>query len=117
MNKVPYVAVAGATILANGWAAAADFTQAGFVLKNMDELGVPRSTLGLLGALKAAGAAGMLLGLLGNRTIGKAAATGLIVFFVGAIATHVRARVLYNVAFPMGYLALAAASLSLSASE
>jgi hypothetical protein len=56
-------------------------------------------------------AVGLLLGLLGVRPIGIAAALGLVAFFIGAVATHVRARVFYNIAFPMAYLALAIASL------
>jgi DoxX-like family len=39
------------------------------------------------------------------------AALGVVAFFIGAVATHPRARVFYNIAFPIGYLALAVASL------
>ena len=70
-----------------------------------------------LGALKAAGAAGLLLGLLGVRFIGVAAAAGLVLFFIGAVAAHIRARVYHNIAFPGGYLGLAAASLVLAAAR
>ena len=42
---------------------------------------------------------------------------GLVLFFIGALATHVRARVLYNLAFPGFYLALAIGSLVLIAAR
>jgi hypothetical protein len=108
-----YLVVTIGTIVANAAAAAADFSRARLVLANAAELGVAESWLPLLGALKAAGAAGLLIGLLGARPIGVAAAIGLVVFFIGAIATHIRARVLYNLAFPGFYLALAVAALIL----
>ena len=63
---------------------------------------------------KAAGAAGLLIGLLGVQYVGIAAATGLVTFFTGALAVHVRARVFYNLAFPGTYWLLAAASLVLA---
>lgn len=108
-----YVVVTVATIAANAWAALADFSRAGFVLANSAELGIPRSWLPPLAALKAAGAAGLLLGLLGVPFVGVAAAVGLVLFFAGAVAVHVRARVFRNLAFPGGFLVLAVASLVL----
>jgi uncharacterized membrane protein YjjP (DUF1212 family) len=101
-------------ILANAAIAIADFFKAAPVLANLDEVGVPRTWLPWLTALKAAGAAGLLLGLLGVPVIGVAAATGLVLFYIGAVAAHIRARVYYSIAFPGGYLALAAASLILA---
>ena len=112
-----YMVVTIVTILANAGIAIADFRRADFVLANSAEVGVPRSWLPLLAALKAAGAVGLLLGLLGANAIGVAAATGLIAFFVGAITAHVRARVFYNIAFPGVFLALAIASLTLAIAQ
>jgi hypothetical protein len=112
---IAYVVVTLVTIAANAWAAIADFAGARFVRANSAELGISRSWIPLLGALKAAGAAGLVLGLLGVRFIGIAAATGLVLFFVGALAVHVRARVFHNIAAPGGFLALAVASLVLAA--
>ena len=66
-----------------------------------------------MGAVKLAGAAGLVVGLLGLRALGIAAAVGLILFFVGAVVTHLRAHVLYNIAFPGAFLCLSAASLAL----
>jgi hypothetical protein len=112
-----YVAVVVSTLVVNTAAAAADFLRARFVLANSAEVGVAEAWLPWLGALKAAGAGGLLIGLLWLRPIGIAAAIGLVLFFVGAMAVHLRARVLYNLAFPGFYLALAAGSLALLAAR
>ncbi|MFI6512181.1 DoxX family protein [Streptosporangium sp. NPDC050855] len=109
-----YVVVTVVTIVVNAGIAVADLARAGFVLANGAEVGVPPSWLPVLATLKAAGATGLLLGLLGVRPVGVAAAAGLCLFFVGAVAVHVRARVFHNIAFPGVYLALAVASLVLA---
>jgi hypothetical protein len=114
---VAYVVVTIITIIANAAAAAADFSRAQFVLANSAEVGVPPSWLPMLGALKAAGAAGLLIGLLGFRYLGIAAAIGLVLFFTGALIVHVRARVFYNLAFPGTFWLLAAASLVLAIAQ
>jgi len=93
--------------------AVADLIPAGFVLANSAEVEVPRSWLPALGAVKLAGAAGLVLGLLGLPPVGIAAAAGLVLFFVGAVVTHLRARVVYNIAFPGVFLCLSAATLAL----
>jgi len=109
-----YLIIAAVTIVANAGVAAADLWPASFVLGNMAEVGVPRSWLTPLGILKGAGAAGLLLGLLGVRPLGIAAAAGLVLFFAGALAAHVRARVFHNIAVPGAFFALAAASAVLA---
>ncbi|WP_151478338.1 DoxX family protein [Streptomyces albicerus] len=109
-----YVVVTVVTILVNAGIVVADLAKADFVVANSAEVGVPPSWLPPLAALKAAGAGGLLLGLLGVPALGIAAATGLVAFYLGAVITHVRARVFYNIAFPGAFLALAAASLTLS---
>ncbi|WP_428832070.1 DoxX family protein [Gordonia cholesterolivorans] len=45
-----------------------------------------------------------------SRVFGGYAATGLVLFFIGDVAAHARARVLHNLAFPALYLGLAAVS-------
>ena len=109
-----YVIITVITIVANAWATAADLTQPKWLLANMDEVGVPRPWLPPLAALKSAGAAGLLLGLLGLRSLGIAAAAGLALFFTGALAAHVRARAFHNIAIPAAYFALAIASTVLA---
>ncbi len=111
---VMYVTVTVLTIVLNAAIAIADFARARFVLANSAAVDVPESWLPLLGALKAAGAAGLLIGLLGVRWIGIAAAAGLVLFFTGALVAHVRARVFGNIAVPGLFLTLAATSLALS---
>ncbi|CAG7616259.1 DoxX family protein [Actinacidiphila bryophytorum] len=117
---VAYVVVTAVTIAANAAIAAADLARAGFVLANSAEVGVPQPWLPRLAALKAAGAAGLAVGLLGTDAtypagaVGVAAAAGLVLFYAGALAAHTRARVFYNLAFPGGYFALAVASLVLA---
>ena len=62
------------------------------ILPGMARAGVPESWLTFpIGTLKTAGAAGLLLGLLGLPLVGTAAAIGLVLFFVCAVYTHLRA--------------------------
>lgn len=112
-----YVVVTVVTIMVNAGMAIADFAGAKFVLANSAEVGLPQSWLPLLATLKAAGAAGLALGLLGVEPIGIIAAIGLVLFFVGALAAHFRARVFHNIAFPGVYFALAVASLVLALAQ
>lgn len=91
--------------------AIADFVPAQFVLANSAQVGVPRSWLPLLGGAKLAGGVGLLIGLAGVGLIGIAAAAGLVAFFIGAIAAHIRAGVFYNIGFPAVYLLASTASL------
>jgi len=65
-----------------------------------------------LGTLKTAGAVGLLFGLIGVPLIGTVAAVGLILFFVGAIITHLRGR-FYSFGLPVSFLLLAVAALVL----
>lgn len=109
-----YVIVTVLTIVANASIALADFARARFVLGNMAEVGIPKRRLPLLAVLKAAGAAGLVLGLLGVPVVGVAAATGLVLFFACAVAVHLRARVFHSIAWPGGFLAPALASLVLA---
>jgi DoxX-like family len=67
----------------------------------------------ILGILKAAAAAGLLLGLFGATLIGTAAAIGLALYFVGAVAALLRARAYNQLGLPVPYLLLAIAALVL----
>ncbi|MEU2182807.1 DoxX family protein [Streptomyces thermolilacinus] len=109
-----YAIITVITVLANAGIAVADFARAGFVLANSAAVEIPPAWLPWLASLKAAGAAGLLLGLMGVPVIGVAAATGLVLFFIGAVVAHVRVRAYGTLAGPGGYLALAAASLVLA---
>jgi hypothetical protein len=105
------IAVILTTIVLNAGIGLADLARARFVLATSAAVDVPPSWLPVLGTLKLAGAAGLLLGLLGVRLIGVTAAIGLVLFFVGAIGAHVRARKFASGAAPLAYLGLAVASL------
>jgi hypothetical protein len=99
------------TVAMNVWAAGADFVRARFVLRNSAELGVPESWVLPLGMLKLAGAGGLVVGLVGLPPLGVAAACGLVLFFVGALAIHVWKRVFHNIAAPTVFLVAAIGSL------
>ena len=104
-----YVLVTIVTIAANAFSGVAAILHFQPVLPGMARAGVPESWLTFpIGTLKTAGAAGLLLGLIGVPLIGAAAAIGLILFFVCAIYTHVRAGD-YSPQFGLanGYLLLA----------
>jgi hypothetical protein len=114
---IAYLVVTIVTIIANTAVAIADLLLAESTLKTSAEVGVAQKWLRPLGAIKAAGAGGLLLGLLGVPWIGAAAATGLTLFFIGAVAFHIRARVFYNIVFPATFLALAVATLVLTLAQ
>jgi DoxX-like family len=92
-------------------AAAVDFARAEWVLANMTRLGIPHSWLFPLGALKAAGALGLLVGI-GIRAIGIAASIGLVLYFIGAVFTVLRARWYAHLPNPSVFLLLAVGSLA-----
>ncbi|MEU8416673.1 DoxX family protein [Amycolatopsis japonica] len=112
-----YLIVAIVTIALNAGAAIADFVHAPFVLENSAAVDVPRSWIVPLGLAKAAGAAGLVLGLFGVPYLGAAAAIGLVLFYVGAVFVHLRHRVFGNIAAPGSLLALAAVVLVLDLAQ
>ena len=61
------------------------------VVEMLTGLGVPLGWFPRLAAAELAGGVGLLVGL-AVAGIGIAAAIGLIVYFIGAVATHVRAK-------------------------
>jgi DoxX-like protein len=110
-----YLVVALLAIVANAFSGIAAIARFRQILPVMARAGVPESWLVFpIGTLKLAGAAGLLLGLAGIPLIGAAAATGLILYFVCAVYTHVRAAD-YSPQFGLAhaFLALAVASLAL----
>src|SRR5438552_16658555 len=81
------------------------------IIINVGKVGVSESWITMLGVLKAAGALGLLVGIR-VPLIGTAAAVGLVLFFVGAIITHLRARD-YSFGLAAVFLLLAVAALVL----
>jgi hypothetical protein len=106
-----YVVVTVLAAAANIFSATCDFVRYKQVAIAMAKAGVPDSWMTTLGMLKAAGALGLLVGM-GVPMIGTAAAVGLILFFVGAIITHLRARD-YSFGLAIVFLLLAVAALVL----
>src|SRR5439155_74966 len=96
---------------ANIFSAMCDFVRYKQVSIAMAKAGVPESWMTMLGILEAAGALGLLVGI-GVPLIGTAAAVGLILFFVAAIITHLRARD-YSFGLAVVFLLLAVAALVL----
>ncbi|RDI34713.1 DoxX family protein [Lentzea flaviverrucosa] len=99
------------TIALNAAAATADFAGAEFVRDNARKLDLPSRWILPLGVLKAAGALGLAAGLAGVPCVGVAAAGGLTLFFVGAVALHVWRKALRDIGYPAAFLGLAIASL------
>jgi hypothetical protein len=87
-----HVVVTILAIAANGFSGIAALVHFKPILPGMARAGVPESWLTFpIGTLKTAGAVGLLLGLIGIPLVGTAAAIGLVLFFVCAVYTHVRA--------------------------
>src|SRR5438874_3914718 len=106
-----YLIVTLLAAAANIFSATLDFIRYKQILINMQKVGVPESWITILGILKAAGALGLLVGI-GVPAIGIAAAIGLVLFFVAAIITHLRARD-YSFGLAVIFLLLAVAALIL----
>ncbi|MGV9251558.1 DoxX family protein [Streptomyces sp. NPDC003697] len=88
--RAAYVTVTLLAALATGLAAAADFAGHPCAAGQADRLGVPRSWMRPLGACLAAGALGLLAGPVAP-VLGALAAAGLVLYFLGALAVHLRA--------------------------
>lgn len=97
-----------------GFSAYSIFAEAPYVVGPLADYGVPRSWWAWLGAVKAAGALGLLAGLW-VPYLGLAAAIGLVLYFIGAVVTVLRARKYKMVVAPLMYLAPAVAALVLGA--
>lgn len=110
-----YAAVTVVAVAANGLSGVAALLYFKPILPGMEKAGVPVSWLTFpIGTLKTAGALGLAAGLT-FRPVGIAAAIGLVLFFVCAIYTHIRAGD-YGPQFGLanGFLALNIAALVLA---
>jgi hypothetical protein len=106
-----YLVTGGLLAVMLAGCATVDFVRNQQILIVMAKVGVPESRLTMLGILHAAGALGLLVGIR-VPLIGWAAAVGVILYFVGAIVIHLRARE-YTLAPPVVVLLLAVAALVL----
>ncbi|MFF3288084.1 DoxX family protein [Streptomyces sp. NPDC003023] len=99
-----------------GFSAVSVFQRAKWVVEPMADYGVPMSWLPWLGTAKAAGAAGLVVGLF-VPVIGAAAGIGLVLYFTGAVVTVIRARRPAHIPFPLIYAAPVVAALALAAAS
>jgi hypothetical protein len=104
------VSILGAAMA--GFSAYSIFTHAKWVVEPLADYGVPSSWWPWLGTAKAAGAAGLVVGLF-VPPIGVAAGIGLVLYFAGAVITVARAKSYAHLAFPLVYMAPVVASLAL----
>jgi hypothetical protein len=111
-----YVVVTLIAAAMAGFSAVSVFLRAQWVVQPMADYGVPMSWLPWLGAAKAAGAAGLVVGLF-VPVIGVAAGIGLVLYFTGAVATVIRARWYVHIPFPLLYAAPVVAALVLTATD
>ncbi|MFD6248351.1 DoxX family protein [Streptomyces roseolus] len=84
-----YVAVTVLASVVNGSAALANLIGHDYPKSQADKLGVPRSWTRPLGTLLALGAAGLVAGF-AVPLLGRAAAVGLVLYFLGALWAHLR---------------------------
>ncbi|MFI9407579.1 DoxX family protein [Nocardia sp. NPDC052316] len=110
--NVAYYIVGVLAALWIGFSGYSLFSQQQFVVEPLEQYGVPRSWWNWLALAKSAGASGLIVGFF-VPAIGVAAAVGLILYFVGASATAIRARSYQTAVFPVLYLVPAAATLAL----
>jgi hypothetical protein len=106
---ITYLVITGLAALANGYAASLNFVRAESVRVVADRLQMSRKWMIPLGALLATGAAGLLVGL-AVPVLGKAAAIGLVVYFICALSAHIRAHD-RGVGGAVAFLMLAVAAL------
>jgi hypothetical protein len=106
-----YVVTIVLAALAYGYAAMLNFVGAASVRIVAQRVRVPQSWMIPLGILLASGAAGLLIGV-AVPLLGIAAASGLVVYFIGALAAHARVRDRV-VGGAIGFLVLSLAVLTL----
>jgi hypothetical protein len=107
-----YLIVTVLAAVVNIYAATNDFRRVAWVVSSMKRLGISERWLATLGILKTLGAVGLLIGIR-IQVIGLAAAAGLVLFFLAAILTALRARWYAHLPYPAVWLGLAVAALVL----
>jgi hypothetical protein len=105
-----YIAVTILAAIVYAYAAYLNFVHHKSVIVIAEKTRVPQSWMIPLGALLAAGALGLLIGF-AVPLIGTAAAVGLVLYFLGAVGAHLRARYLQFGILSV-FLSLAVATLA-----
>jgi hypothetical protein len=106
-----YIVTIVLAALVYGYAAVLNFVGAASVKVVAERVRVPQKWMIPLGILLASGVAGLLIGL-AVPLLGIAAASGLVVYFIGALGAHVRVRD-RGVGGAIGFLVLSLAVLTL----
>jgi hypothetical protein len=104
-----YVVAIALAALANAFAATLNFVGAASVKATADRLRVSRAWMIPFGLLLSAGAIGLMTGF-AIPALGEAAAVGLVLYFVCALAAHIRAHD-RNVGGAISFLVLAVVAL------
>jgi len=107
-----YVVVTILAAAGVGFSAVSLFRRATWVVQSLTDYSVPNSWWPWLGTAKAAGAAGLLVGLF-VPVIGVMAGIGLVLYFAGAVVTVIRARWYSHIPYPLVYLVPVVASMAL----
>jgi hypothetical protein len=106
-----YVVVTVLAALMVGYSAYGVFSHAKWT-QSLDDYGVPRSWWPWLGRAKAAGALGLLVGLVAPA-IGIVAGIALALYFTGAVITMIHARYYSHIPIPLVYMAPVIGALAL----
>ncbi|MEU7556340.1 DoxX family protein [Streptomyces sp. NPDC044571] len=110
MSTATVITIVAAVMV--GFSAVSVFLRTKWVVEPLADYGVPQDWWNWLGAAKAAGAAGLLVGFF-VPVIGLIAAVCTVLYFTGAVITVIRARSYAHVPFPMIYAAPVVAALAL----
>lgn len=102
--SIAYVVVTLLAAVMVGFSAFSVLSHARWITRFLADYGISGSWLPWLGAAKAAGAVGLLVGLF-VPVIGVAAAIGLVLYFAGAVVTVIHARWYSHIPYPLLYVA------------
>jgi hypothetical protein len=109
---IAYVVIAVLLSLMLLMSARGDITRDPKITEPLKAIGVPDSWFLPLGLVKIAGALGLLAGIV-YRPLGIAAAIGVVLYFLGAVITHLRAGDKKGVGTPAAIMLVAVAPLVL----
>lgn len=111
---VAYTVLAVLLALALIGSAAGKLTAQPKIVESLTSVGVPRNWYTPLAAVEIAGAIGLLAGIF-YPPLGVAAAIGVVLYFLGAVIAHVRAKQIAGIGGAAGLLTLSAVVLGVVA--
>ncbi|MEU2333199.1 DoxX family protein [Streptomyces sp. NPDC006654] len=110
--RVAHVVVTLVAAVLAGFSGTVLLVRAEWIVKALTDYRVPRAWWTPLGLAKAAGAVGLVVGLV-VPVVGVLAGVGLLLYFTGAAVTVARARWYSHIPFPVVYAAPVAGALVL----